>query len=52
MVFPGKFQSPVILVAEDDEEDFEFIREAFLEYCVDEDLARVHDGEELLAYLK
>ncbi len=44
-------KSPIILIAEDDEEDFMLVRDAFLEFCQQSDLRRVKDGEELMDYL-
>jgi CheY-like chemotaxis protein len=41
-----------ILVADDDEEDCMFIDEAFEEGHIANDLRFVHDGEELMDYLK
>ncbi|MBK9731768.1 MAG: response regulator [Chitinophagaceae bacterium] len=44
-------RSEPILIAEDDEEDQEIIREAFEECNVPNDLIFVKDGEELMDYL-
>ena len=44
-------KNPVILIAEDDPDDFLLVRDAFLEFCVDNDLRWVKDGEELMDYL-
>jgi CheY-like chemotaxis protein len=44
-------KSPIILIAEDDDDDYTLIRDAFLEFCLDGDLRRVRDGEELMDYL-
>jgi CheY-like chemotaxis protein len=41
----------VILIAEDDEDDFLLTRDAFREAGVDTDLRWVKDGEELMDYL-
>ncbi|MBD3292730.1 MAG: response regulator [Armatimonadia bacterium] len=41
-----------ILVADDDEEDCMFIEEAFEEGLIANDLRFVHDGEELMEYLR
>lgn len=41
-----------ILVADDDEEDCMFIEEAFEEGLIANDLRFVHDGEELMDYLR
>jgi CheY-like chemotaxis protein len=41
----------MILIAEDDEDDYILMRDAFMEFCVDSDLFRVKDGEELMEYL-
>jgi two-component system, response regulator len=44
-------QLPVILIAEDDEDDYLLVRDAFLEFCIESDLRWVKNGEELLDYL-
>ncbi|HTL70831.1 MAG TPA: response regulator [Candidatus Eisenbacteria bacterium] len=43
--------SPIILIAEDDEDDYLLVRDAFLEFCQTNDLRWVKDGEELMDYL-
>ena len=45
-------QLPIILIAEDDEDDYLLVRDAFLEFCIESDLRWVKNGEELLDYLK
>jgi CheY-like chemotaxis protein len=42
---------PIILIAEDDEDDYLLVRDAFMEFCLESDLRRVKDGEELMDYL-
>jgi CheY-like chemotaxis protein len=42
----------VILLAEDDDEDFAFTRDALIESRLLNELRRVKDGEELMAYLR
>ena len=42
----------LILLAEDDEDDYLILRDAFGECPLDVELARVRDGEELLEYLE
>jgi CheY-like chemotaxis protein len=48
---PREKLSPIILIAEDDEDDYLLVRDAFLEYCQENDLRWVRDGEELMDYL-
>jgi two-component system, response regulator len=40
-----------ILIAEDDEDDYILVRDAFMEFCVNTDIYWVKDGEELMDYL-
>lgn len=42
---------PIILIAEDDEDDYLLVRDAFMEFCIDSDLRWVKNGEELMDYL-
>lgn len=42
----------VILLAEDDDFDYELTKEALKEYALSNSLKRVSDGEELIDYLK
>jgi len=43
---------PIILMAEDDEDDYLLTLEAFKEIGIKNQLRRVRDGEELMSYLK
>lgn len=46
-----KTEKRTVLIAEDDEEDFMFARDAFQEQCPRGDLRWVRDGQELMEYL-
>jgi CheY-like chemotaxis protein len=45
-------RSKPLLLAEDDDDDYLLIREALRDSLISNDLVRVSDGEELLAYLR